>query len=216
MKIFRNLFFILFFINCGYFANKYIHFNNLPKPDGPFKVGSSKFFWIDESRDEWYFDNLNDKRRIMAQIWYPALNIENQNSIYYIERMDERVKYISQELSVPEYLLTNINKIKSNSYLDAPSIEGNFPVILFSHGLGGMRTQNTIQVEALVSRGYIVIATDHMYDSNIALYPDNKFATNLSHTDSLSENEWYEVRNKQLEYRTGDITFLIDKLYGIF
>tara|TARA_B100000131_G_C18074249_1_gene595744 strand:- start:241 stop:1392 length:1152 start_codon:yes stop_codon:yes gene_type:complete len=215
MKILKILFFVLFFANCGYVATKFIHFNNIPKPNGEYNVGSSKFFWIDESRQEWYLDNLKNKRKLMAQIWYPAKDIGNLNALYYIERIDERVKYIAHELGVPDYLLKNISKIKSNSYLDAPSEEGLFPVILFSHGLGGMRTQNTIQAEALASRGYIVIATDHMYDSNIVLYPDGMIATNISHTDSLSENQWYEIRGKQLDFRTGDISFLIDRVEDI-
>ena len=215
MQLYRYIFLLLLIVNCSYFSSRYIKFNNLPKPNGPYIVGSSVFYWIDESRSEWYLESFNDARRLMAQIWYPALNIGNHESMFYIERMDERVEYISKELGVSEYLLKNINTIKSNSYLNVPSAKGFFPVVLFSHGLGGMRTQNTIQAEALASRGYIVISTDHMYDSNIALYPDDRFALNLSNTDSLSGEEWYETRNKQLEYRTKDLSFLIDKLKEI-
>ena len=29
-------------------------------------------------------------------------------------------------------------------------------------------------------------------DVGIVLYPDGMIATNISHTDSLSENQWYE------------------------
>ena len=210
-----SIYLVIFLMNCGYISSNLIKFNNLPKPDGPFDVGSMKFYWVDESRKEWYLDSYLDKRKLMVQIWYPALQPVDQKSMFYIERMDERLKYISNELEVPEYLLKNIVDIKSNSYKDALSIEGRFPVILFSHGLGGMRTQNSIQFEALASHGYIVVSTDHMYDSNIALYPDQNFAINLSHTDSLDGSDWYEIRNKQIDYRVGDISFLIDKLYEI-
>jgi len=202
-------------MNCEYFSSKYINFNNLPKPEGPFSVGSSKFYWIDESRNEWYLKSYSDKRKLMVQIWYPALKSTDQEQMFYIERMDERVSYISNELEVPEYLLKNISKIKSNSFYNAESIDGLFPIILFSHGLGGMRTQNTIQAEALASRGYVVVSTDHMYDANISLYPDQNFAENLSHTDSLKGEEWYDIRNKQLKYRTGDISYLINMLEKI-
>ena len=95
---------LLFLVNCGYFSSKYIQFNNLPSPDGPFSVGSSVFYWIDESRSEWYLETYKDQRRLMAQIWYPALKTKNLESMFYIERMDERVEYISKELGVSKYL----------------------------------------------------------------------------------------------------------------
>ena len=75
-----------------------------------------------------------------------------------------------------------------------------------------MRTQNTIQAEALASRGYIVISADHTYDANITIFPDNNVAYNQSHIDSMPPQEWLSIRNKQLKFRIGDISFMIDKL----
>ena len=182
-------------INCGYFSSKLIQFNDLPVPDGPYLVGSKLFYWIDASRKEWYIDKYTDKRKLMVQVWYPTIYEKNNIKMHYIERMDERIQYIAKELEVPEFLLKNIAHIQSNSLFDAESIDGIFPIILFSHGLGGMRTQNTIQAEALASRGYVVVSTDHMYDANISLYPDNFFARNISQTRDLTDEEWYIIRN---------------------
>ncbi len=36
-----------------------------------------------------------------------------------------------------------------------------FPLVVFSHGLAGVRDQNPFQVQFLASRGYIVISADH-------------------------------------------------------
>ncbi len=203
---------LILFLNCSYFASKLIHFENIPKPNGPYKVGSILYHWIDESRNEWYIDDMQGKRSLMVQIWYPAKAKSNKSEMFYIDKMEQRIKYISKELEVPQYLLANIKNIKSNSIYNAPIINGYFPVILFSHGLGGMRTQNTIQAEALASRGYVVISADHTYDANITIFPNDNVVFNQSHIDSMPPQDWLNIRNKQLEFRVGDISFMIDKL----
>ena len=47
---------------------------------------------------------------------------------------------------------SNIKDIKTNSIINAPLIQQNelFPLIIFSHGLGGMRMQNTISIHVNV------------------------------------------------------------------
>ena len=35
MKSKYNIFWLVLFLNCGYFASKFIHFENIPEPDGP-------------------------------------------------------------------------------------------------------------------------------------------------------------------------------------
>ena len=44
---------------------------------------------------------------------------------------------------------------------DAVPVSGKFPVVLFSHGLGGFRAQSVFLCEHLAKRGYIVVAPDH-------------------------------------------------------
>ena len=41
--------------------------------------------------------------------------------------------------------------------------------------------QNTIQAEALASRGYLVVSTDHMYDANISISLESPDNTSMSH-----------------------------------
>lgn len=43
----------------------------------------------------------------------------------------------------------------------APTACGSFPLVLFSHGLGGCGTQSLFITESLARRGYVVIAPDH-------------------------------------------------------
>jgi predicted dienelactone hydrolase len=42
---------------------------------------------------------------------------------------------------------------------------GRLPVIVFSHGAGGHRSETTIVVQELASHGYVVVTVDHTYDA---------------------------------------------------
>ena len=63
-------------------------------------------------------------------------------------------------------------KVKSNSFSNAKADNQNgpYPLVIFSHGLGGNRTQNTIIIEELASHGYVVIAIEHAYDANVSIF----------------------------------------------
>ncbi|MGR5994150.1 hypothetical protein ACT7C9_11545 [Bacillus cereus] len=42
------------------------------KTSGPFKVGTTLYHWIDYNREEPYMKDLNGRRELMVQVWYPA------------------------------------------------------------------------------------------------------------------------------------------------
>ncbi|MDQ1249721.1 MAG: hypothetical protein QG597_4097 [Actinomycetota bacterium] len=44
---------------------------------------------------------------------------------------------------------------------DAPAAEGNFPLVVYSHGGGGFRWVATFFTEFLASKGYVVVSPDH-------------------------------------------------------
>ena len=51
---------------------KLMPISDLPKPSGGYSVGTKIFEWTDESRDEWFTKEKDDKRRIVVQVWYPS------------------------------------------------------------------------------------------------------------------------------------------------
>ena len=61
-----------------------------------------------------------------------------------------------------------------------PLLGQKFPILIFSHGHGGLRTQNTNQVEELVSHGYIVIAVDHTFDAGFVEFPNGEVFYSLT------------------------------------
>ena len=71
--------------------------------------------------------------------------------------------------------------------------------------------QNTVQMEELASRGYIVAAMDHPYDANITIFEDGSTAEFRSGLrDGASEEEFWRVRLPQIRTRAADVSFVLD------
>ena len=129
---------------------------------------------------EWFTEDISDYRKIVVQVWYPATNISG-TPIPYLDQWERRIGPIAEQIDMYQILIRSIKDVQSNSYLNAELKKRGMPysLIIFSHGLGGMRMQNTIQMETLASRGYIAIAIDHAYDANITLFDDGSVEKKL-------------------------------------
>ena len=187
-------------------------FKDLPKPDGKYIIGTDIFILEDFNRNELFTTDLNDFRKIVVQAWYPAIN--KSDSIYpYLDFSEIRIPYIAKRVGIPEKMIKHIGNIKANAYYKALPMNKEFPVIIFSHGLGGNRTQNAINAESLASNGYIVFAIEHTYDANITVFNDStyyKFNSYLA--DTVSKEKFYQIRLPQINTRAKDVLFLIDKI----
>tara|TARA_Y100001970_G_scaffold3377_1_gene3898 strand:+ start:17616 stop:18767 length:1152 start_codon:yes stop_codon:yes gene_type:complete len=183
---------------------------DLPKPDGKYIIGTDIFILEDKNRLETFTNDIKDYRKIIVQAWYPA--IEPSDSIYpYLDYKKIKVPYIAKRIDISEKLIKHINSVEANSYYKAKAKNNEFPVIIFSHGLGGNRMQNTANIESLVSNGYIVFSIEHAYDANITVFNDTTFAEFASYLDdNVSVEEFYNTRIPQIRIRSNDISFLID------
>ena len=201
---------------CTHLASHLINFSNLPALHGTYGIGTQIFEWVDSTRYEHFTVEDNDYRRLKLQIWYPA-NISDVNTkpVLYLNHPKIQIPAIAEQLEIPPYLLTNIRNIQTNAYLNAPIVndQGIFPILLFSHGLGGMKNQNAIQIEALVHKGYIVVAPDHAYDANITVFYDGTIADFRSGSEGIhTEDQFWEYRLPQLQNRTDDINYIYNKI----
>jgi len=191
-----------------------IPFNNIPQPTGFYSVGTQIFEWEDVNREEWFTEDIGDFRRLVVQVWYPTLE-KSKQVVSYIDSPDKRIGPLSKRIELPQFLIRHIQDVKSNAILNAPiRIDNNlYPLILFSHGLGGMRMQNTVQMEELASRGYVVVAMDHPYDANVTVYNDGTIAEFRSGLrEDASEKEFWDVRMPQINTRADDLSFIINKI----
>ena len=207
-KIIFPLFILIVFNSCALILN----FQDLPDNSGEYIIGTDLFMWEDTYRDEWFTKDKIDTRKIVVQIWYPAS--EKSDSLYpYMDNHNLRIESIANRIEKSKSFIKPIGDVKGNSYYKAKPINQKFPLIIFSHGLGGYKTQNSINIETLVSKGYIVVAPDHTYDATITIFPDGSTAEFQSGLpNNISEDEFWANRIPQLNTRASDISFIIDKL----
>jgi len=192
------------------------HLYDLPKPNGPHTVGTVQFDWVNKDYKNLFKDDVDDNRRMMVQFWYPGkFNEVEEPSLYSNDPIV--IEALSKEYKIPPRLLKNSSKIKTNSYYDLEPIKGkkDYPLIIFSHGKGGFKSQNTVQCEELASNGYIVASVDHSYDALITVFSDGSIAPYVSDNPKKvgSELEADRITNNKLLSRVSDVKYILDKIW---
>lgn len=148
---------------------------SLPKPVGPYPVGTQTAWLKDESRPEVYADTPGARREIMAEVWYPAKPSAAEATTAWLANPESMGPAIASWVRLPTFLFDHINLVRSNSHRDAPFADGGpYPVIVYSHGWGGFRQINQNQLEQLASSGYVVVAVDHTYGALATQFPDGR------------------------------------------
>src|SRR6266496_4681586 len=133
-----------------------------PLSAGPFPVGVTTTIFVDTSRT----DNFTKQpRTLVTEIWYPATDDarrmpKNKYSDFIpggvTPEIDELIKK-TYKMSVAE-----MDKVYWNeSHRNAPVRKGRFPLVVFSHGNGGSRNQDTFWCDYVASHGYIIVSADH-------------------------------------------------------
>jgi len=188
----------------------------LPAATGPYKVGTFSLMLTDTSRKELYSGKPDDPRRIMIQVWYPANPNPGDLKAPWVDRADIISPAISRYLKLPSFFLDHLKYARTDAYLDAPvsNARSNYPLLLFSHGWNGFRSQNSYQVINYASNGYVVVAVDHTYGAVATIFPDGEVAYNNPQAlpEGLSDKEYFPIANRLLNQWVGDLGFVLDKL----
>jgi len=135
----------------------------LPPPSGPEDLGTFTVELIDRSRDELYGDPAGGPREFMAQVWYPARSTDGEPAVPWSVDWEIVAPAIAREMGLPSWFWNHTGYTASHAHESAPEVAGTFPVLVYSHGWSGIRTNTLNQIEHLVSNGYIVIAPDHSF-----------------------------------------------------
>lgn len=96
-----------------------------------------------------------------------------------------------------------------------------FPLVVFSHGAFGIGNSNRSTYEELASHGYVVCSLEHPYHSFVSKQTNGKSvyvnfaflkeAVNASNGE-YSEEENYEITQKWLKIRTGDMNLALNTI----
>lgn len=147
-----------------------------PATTGPYLVGTTRFYFVDSSRQDIFAPDPHAPRELLAAAWYPAEPGANAKPEPFWPGDSAAGPAISSLLHTPPVFFSHVRLIKSHSYLDAPlaHAETQYPVLIFSHGYGGTIWQNTVQMEELASHGFIVFSLGHTYESGAVPFPDGR------------------------------------------
>ena len=216
MKYVLQIIFISFFLtSCSFIVKKAANIQDINNVSGKYSIGTKRMVWTDSTRTNWYLDGYGKNRKLMAQIWYPANPETLEKQSQYLDNKKALTHTIKlQGYDVPEIFTNQIGNVKCNSWEDAlPVLGKKYPILIFSHGHGGLRTQNTNQVEELVSHGYIVISVDHTYDAGFVEFPDGEVV--YSYTSRPNDEPIIETPEQfytRFSYRVDDIDFVINQI----
>ena len=179
----------------------------LPAPTGHRLLGTTSLYLIDPSRpDPWV--PAQRVRQLMIQLWYPAEAVHGYGRAPYMTPPTARA--YEKLMSLP-----SLNWPVTAAYLGAPVHQrgGGWPVVLYSHSLGGERFETTCLVEDLASHGYVVVTIDHVHDADIVVLPDGSVETCAVPPPTVDKDT--PVTTKEIVSRVADVRFVLNQLAAV-
>lgn len=172
-----------------------------PLKAGPYPVGVTTTVFVDSSRT----DNVTkEARTLVTEIWYPATDdARNLPKNKFSDFIPGGPTPQFESLLKLAYKKTTaeLNAGFWNfAVRDARVREGKFPLIIFSHGNGGARMQNTFWCDYLASHGYIIVSADHTANARVTVIKGKPVLYNVA-----------ERNNSALD-RPKDMSFLLDQM----
>jgi dienelactone hydrolase len=141
------------------------------QPSGPYPVGLIEFELVDGRHAAMYAQPPAHNRRIKVMAWYPAAAVEGFRRRQYFENVESLEKFL-ELVPLDPAICTRLRETTTTSHVNAPVAEGKWPTLVFNHGGAGWAQQNTLLVEELASRGYVVLAPFHPHESWTHQLPD--------------------------------------------
>ena len=175
-----------------------------PAKPGPYPVGVTTVLLVDHSRT----DNAlaGGPRSLMTEIWYPATDdsrgLPKNRLLDFFNRNTDPGFIAVLQMAFGVDLIQADKDFRNEAVRDARTRDGVFPLVLFSHGNGGLRMQNAFWCEHMASHGYIVMAPDHTGNCAVTFIDGRMFPFNDSE----------DGREQSRQDRPKDISFLIDAM----
>lgn len=172
-----------------------------PVSPGPFPVGVMTTVFVDNTRTDSF---TKQPRTLVTEIWYPATDdARRMPANKYSDFIPGGVTPEIDQLLKKTYKMNaaEIDKIYWNeSHRNAPVRKGRFPLVVFSHGNGGSRNQNTFWCDYLASHGYVIVSADHTGNASMTIIDGKPI--------SFQGGE----RANSAKDRPLDVSFLLDQM----
>ena len=186
----------------------------VPPPTDTHAVGATAVVWTDASRDAHGGVGGEGHRSIPATIWYPATS-PGTATAYLPSRPDAEglAGALSAQYGLPAFVLDGLVRAQGTASWDAPAAQGSVPVVLASPGTASTRWLMRSWAEELASRGTVVVALDHPYDSAVAELDDG--STVRSEPTSTGDDAHDQaLADAAARVRAADIRATIDEIEG--
>ena len=138
-----------------------------PPLTGRFPVGTMSLRLADRSRPD--PSSPSGGRELMVQFWYPAQSTRGHAVAPYVPAPVAQLA--ERYYRIPDHL---VERLRTRAYTGAPITPGHHAVLLYSPGLGDMRSDDTALEENLASDGFVVVAIDHTHEAQWVQFPDGR------------------------------------------
>lgn len=170
-----------------------------PEKPGPFPVGVTTVVFVDHSRTD---PVTKGPRTLPTDIWYPATddarNLPPNRLSDFLFRGQAPGLLLAFRAGFKVKVEDLDGRYQNRAVRDARVRDGEFPLVVFSHGNGGLRFQSTFWCDHLASHGYVVMSCDHT---------GNAAATLAGGRMILHDSKG---REQHAADRPRDVAFLID------
>ncbi|MER7463767.1 alpha/beta hydrolase [Streptomyces sp. NPDC097981] len=179
----------------------------LPRPTGKFAVGQQTLHLVDRSRtDPWAGSG---PRELMVTMRYPAQRGTGGPVRPWLTPEEARLLLADRKLD-KAVAVESLVGAKAYARSDARPVAGRYPLIVLSPGFTVPRATLTSLAEELASRGYVVAAVDHAYETSGTAFPGGRVLTCLACEKANSE----AGRKQVADNRARDVSFLLDRITG--
>ncbi|MDR1998556.1 MAG: hypothetical protein LBQ06_01245, partial [Frankiaceae bacterium] len=177
-------------------------------PSGYYPVGVRYVDLVDSSRDNSVLTGDHSAREIMVKLFYPGINDPQKPYLKYANGSEELIGQYAVLQGVPKTTLNFLTAADTHSKenLAVSGVLRNYPVILFSHGLGVSMEMQTQQAEDLASRGYVVADIDATYLSFATELPSGIVKTPITAAGP------FDVLQKWTGVMAADQAYVLDVL----
>lgn len=177
----------------------------LPRPTGPYAVGRKTLHLVDHSRQDPWVPEAG-ARELMVSVYYPARARTGRPAAYM--RAEEARLFLERRGLEEIVSAETLSGTRISARTHALPVSGRHPLVVLSPGFSVSRHTLTMLAEELASRGYVVAAVDHAYESAGTAFPGGRMPACVA--CELAEGR--EGLARAAEGRAADVSFVLDEL----